>query len=154
MATDNKERKVVVFIQTSGEISPFDDHMGLIKEFDKNIECKKFCCILCAHEYLKKNHKETLLVCIRPYGTICSHSIHTKEDIEKYTQLKGVCNFYEMLINSDDTNQIPCIIMQSNDKDGLKPPSQRPSDIFMDYVSFILPTEFVGLIKKLKKGPQ
>ncbi len=143
-----KKRNIIILIDTNGEWPHFEDHIELASYYNLDIKFQKFYCILCAYEYLKKNHKKVLLVWVRPYGTICSHSTHTKEDIEKYTQLEGVNNFYEMLIKSGGINQIPGIIMHSNNVNRLKPTSKRPNDLFLGSDG-LLPSKFYELIKEL-----
>ncbi len=127
------KRNVIVFIETGGPFPCFDDFTELIQDYEMDIEFQRFYCILCANEYLKKNHDKVLLVWIRPYGSICKKSMHEAEDIENYTQLKGVCNFYDMLIQSHGINQIPRFIMHSNNVDQLKPTSKRPDDLFFGF---------------------
>lgn len=144
------KRNVIVFIETGGEFPCFDDHVELIQDYETSIEFQKFYCILCAYEYLKKNHEKVLLVWIRPYGTICSLSAHTKEDMEEYIQLKGVCNFYDKLIQSNGINQIPRFIMHLNSMSLLNPTFKRPDDLFLGYDNLLLPSEFFELIKELK----
>lgn len=143
------ERNIIVLIDTNGEYPNFYNEIELALYYKLPVEFQRFCgCILCAHQYLIENHEKVLLVWIRPYGTVNCKLGHKKEDIEKYTQLQGVCNFYDMLIQSSGINQIPRIIMHSNVDDSMKPTSTRPDDLFLGF-NGLLPSKFCELIKKL-----